>query len=123
MIYCVKTEMYPKEGQFIEELKYLDENGFEWRICRIENGFMVRYFGDEYFIEKMFSFELKNGKHIKINNTNCIYFQDTDFETFCEVRNILKLGFTDDIWQFFEELFKERFENNEGFIESEIVNI
>lgn len=121
MIYCVDIEMYPKEGQFLEELKYKDENEFEWRICRIENGFMVRYFGDDYFKESVFSFDLKNGKRIQIRNTNCIFFKDTDFDTFCEVRNILKNGFTDDIWGIFEELLQERFENDEGFIESEII--
>lgn len=121
MIYCVETEMYPKEGQFIEELKYKDENDFEWRICRIENGFMVRYFGDEYFKESVFSFEIKNGKIIRVRNTNCIFFKDTDFDTFYEVRNILKNGFTDDIWGIFEELLQERFENDEGFLESEII--
>lgn len=121
MIYCVETEMYPKEGQFIEELKYKDENDFEWRICRIENGFIVRYFGDEYFKESVFSFDLKNGKRIRIRNTNCIFFKDTDFDTFFEVRNILKNGFTDDIWGIFAELLQERFENDEGFLESEII--
>jgi hypothetical protein len=121
MIYCVDAKIYPKEGQFIEELKYKDENDFEWRICRIKNGFMVRYFGDEYFKDNTFSFELSNGKIIRINNTNCIFFNDTNFDTFCEVRTILKNGFTDDIWEVFEDLLRTRFEHDEGFLESEIV--
>lgn len=122
MIYCVDKNMYPKEGQYIEEIKYKDENYFEWRICRVENGFFVRYFGDEYFCETIFSFILSNEKLIKIKNTNCIFLKDSDFDTFCEIRNILKNGFTDDIWGILQDLFQERFENDEGYLDSEIIN-
>ena len=121
MIYCVPIEQYPKEGMFIEELSYKDENDFEWKIARIENGFMVRYFGDEYFKENTFECELSNGEWVRVKNTNCIFFQDVDFETFCEVRNIIKIGYTDDIWETFEELFTERFEHDRGMLESEMV--
>lgn len=121
MIYYVPIEMYPKEGQFIEELSYKDENDFEWRISRINNGFMVRYFGEPYFKENYFSCELKSGEHLLINNTNCIFIKDTEFETFAEVRNVIKNGFTDDIWEVFQEMFAERFEHDKGLLESEIV--
>lgn len=121
MIYCIEIDLYPKEGQYIEEISYLDENNFEWRICRIENGFMVKYFGDDYFRESVFDIELSNGKNFRIKNTNCIFFKDSNFDTFCNVRDILKNGFTDEIWEAFESCFKVRFEINDGFIESEIV--
>lgn len=121
MIYCVEKDIYPKEGQFIEEIKYLDENGFEWRIARIQNGFMVQYFGSDYFKQTTFDFKLKNGNPIKIRNTNCIFFKDSSFETFCLVRDILKNGFTDEIWEIFEELFQERFNLDDGILESEFV--
>ena len=38
-----------------------------------------------------------------------------------EVRNIIKIGYTDDIWETFEELFTERFEHDRGMLESEMV--
>lgn len=121
MIYCIPIEMYPKEGQFIEELSYIDENDFEWKISRVKNGFMVRYFGEPYFKETYFSCELKSGEHILINNTNCIFIKDANFETFAEFRNIIKNGFTDDIWEVFQEMFTERFEHDKGLLASEIV--
>jgi len=121
MIYCVPIEQYPKEGSFIEELIYKDVNFFEWRIARIENGLMVKYFGDEYFKESTFECTLLNGTHIRVKNTNCIFFKDVDFETFCEVREIIKIGYTDDIWETFEELFTERFEHDRHLLQSEII--
>ena len=121
MIYSVSKETYPKEGQFIEEISYKDENEFEWRIARIENGFMVRYFGDPYFKDSTFKCESSTGKLIRINNTGCIFFKGADFETFCEIRDILKNGWTDEIWETFEELFNERIKHDEGLLESEII--
>ncbi len=121
MIYCVPIDNYPKEGQFIEEISYRDENDFEWRIARIQNGFMVRYFGNDYFKENTFECTLSTGECVRVKNTNCLFFQDTDFETFAEVRNVLKNGFTDEIWETFEELFTERFEHDKGMLASEIV--
>ncbi len=40
MIYSLPIEDYP--DTFIEELKYKDENHFEWRIARVDTGFFVR---------------------------------------------------------------------------------
>ena len=49
------------------------------------------------------------------------YFKDTDFEAFCEVRDILKNGWTDEIWETFEELFNERVKHDAGLLEFEFV--
>lgn len=122
MIYCLKPEMYPTPQQTIEEISYRDENYFEWKIARVENGFFVKYFGEPYFKETYFSCDLKSGEHILINNTNCIFIQDADFETFAEVRNVIKIGNTYDIWETFKEMFEERFEHDRRLLESEIVN-
>lgn len=122
MIYCIAPENYPKPGFFIEEFSYQDENDFQWKIARVENGFIVKYFGPDYFKDKYFSCELNNGKSVMINNTNCIFFQDGSFEAFYDMRTILKNGYTDDIWECFEEFFTERFEHSSDILESEIVN-
>lgn len=83
---------------------------------------MVKYCGDSYFKDTFFSVPVeKKQKHFLINNTGCILFQDADFETFCNVRDVLKNGYTDDIWELFTDLFITRFECDEGMIESEIV--
>lgn len=121
MIYSVSIDMYPKKGQYIEELSYTDENSFEWKIARIKNGFMVRYFGEKYFSESRFCIDLKSGESIQVLNTNCIFFQDADFDDFCNMRNILKTGFTDDIWDSIKDLFQARFECDLGLIESEMI--
>lgn len=121
MIYAIPIENYPKEGQFIEELSYKDENSLEWRIARIQNGFIVRYFGHDYFKDEEFHFEIGK-KLICIKNTNCIFFESTDFELFCEMRDILQNGYTDEIWESIESFFKERFEaDSNHFLASEIV--
>jgi hypothetical protein len=121
MIYCVPPELYPKQGMFIEEISYKDENDFEWKIARIENGFMVKYFGDSHFMESSFEVEDIEGNYLQVKNTNCIFFSSTDFDTFCEVRDILKSGYTDDIWECFEDLFVERFKTDGSILESERV--
>lgn len=108
MIYAVPSETYPKEGMFTEEIKYTDKNDFEWRIARVDSGFMVKYFGDLYFSNSTFECHLKSNRIERIKNSCCIFFQDASFETFYEVREVVKKGYTDDIWDLFEELFTER---------------
>lgn len=117
MIYCVPLDQYPNSP--IEELVYHDENELEWRISRVENGFYVRYFGPEYFKEDRFECQLSNGTIVVIRNTNCIQFKAADFDTFCIIRDILKDGFTDDIWDVFQDSFTERFEHDLTILESE----
>jgi len=113
--------MYPISKMLIEEISYKDENDFLWKIARVENGFFVKYFGDSYFKYNVFECDLKSGFNIKVNNTNCIFINDTDFETFAEVRNVIKIGYTDEIWEVFQEMFEERFEHDLSMLESEIV--
>ena len=122
MLYCVEPSIYPKQNQFIEEITYNDENDLEWKIARVENGFFVRYFGDKYFSYNIFCVTTKLGELIKIQNTNCIFFQNADFDTFCEMRNIIKIGWTDDIWEAISYLLTERFNHDLGMIESEIIS-
>ncbi len=121
MIYCLSPKHYPTPEQTLEEISYSDENGFEWKIARVKNGFFVKYFGEPYFKENNFRCDLKSGEHISIKNTNCIFIQDTDFETFSEIRTVIKIGYTDDIWETFQEMFEERFEHNKCVLESELI--
>lgn len=121
MIYCVDPSLYPTPDRPAkEEVSYADENGFTWKIARIENGFFVRFFGDAYFQYKHFDCELHSGAHVRVRNTGCVFIQSPDFEEFAAVRTVLKNGYTDDIWEIFEDLFTERLNNDPGLIESEI---
>lgn len=121
MIYCIPKKNYPKKGQHNEEIVYKDQNDFEWKIARIENGFIIGYFGDDYFSPNSFECELEEGITFRINNTRCILIQDTNFDTFVHFRTILNQGFTDDIWDVFEELFTERLQINSERLECEVL--
>lgn len=121
MIYCIPETNYPTPELYTEELTYPDQNGFEWKVARINNGFILKYTGNPYFKDTTFECELKSGKYIRIKNTNCIFFKDSDFETFYELRNCLINGYTDDIWCTIEELLTERLEHDPGILESEMV--
>jgi hypothetical protein len=121
MIYCLNLEIYPTRELIIEEISCRDENDFEWKIARVENGFFVRYFGEPYFKETYFSCDLKSGEHILIRNTNCIFIKNNDFDVFFKVRDVINSGYTDEIWETFQEMFEERFEHDKTILESEIV--
>lgn len=121
MIYAVDPNTYPSPEQCLEEISYKDQNNLEWRIARVQNGFMVRYYGDRYFSFNTFECELKSGKTVRVNNTHCILFKDESFDAFCEMRDILKNGWTDEIWDCLEGFFTERLEHDITLIESEIV--
>jgi len=123
MIYCIDPSLFPTDPKkIVEQISYRDENDFEWRIVRIKNGFMVRFFGDDYFKESKFFCELKSGKTVVIKNTNCIFFDSNDFDLFCDIRDLLKNENTDDIWDFFNEMLTERFEHSDGILESEMLD-
>ena len=120
-MYFVEPEIYPKEGNYVEEISYRDENDFEWKIARVQNGFFLRFFGPRYFSDEYFS--LDNG--IKINNTRCVFFQTEgmdDFAIFMDIRNEVKTNFTDTIWSRLESLLEPRFElmPHIGLLESEV---
>jgi hypothetical protein len=119
MIYCIPTDDYDKHKPFLEELSYNDENSYEWRIARTKKGFLVKYFGVDYFKDSEFNFTTTKGEHFRIKNTNCIQFLDDDFEAFCDMRDIIMNGWTDEIWGAIEELFQERFEHDTRILESE----
>jgi len=121
MIYSLSPELYPSSEQVLEEISYLDENNFEWKIARVEKGLFIKYFGDPYFKETYFSCLLNNGEHVVIKNTNCIFINDTKFETFTEIINIIKNSCTDEIWEALEKIFAKRFEHDMHLLLSEYV--
>ncbi len=112
--------MYPDKEHCIEELTYKDQNDFEWKIARVKNGFMVKFCGDMYFKDTVFVAVLDDGKHVQVKNTNCIFFQNTDVEVFCDVRDVIIGKWTDDIWELITEFFAERLNVINELIESEI---
>jgi len=118
MIYSTPWQLFPSDGQYQECHSFLDENRFEWKIARVQNGFFVAYFGDDYFKDKYFDISL-SGRDTVILNTGCFFIQDDSFETYYHFREILKTGYTDDIWETIEELIIERLKNNPEILECE----
>lgn len=113
MIYSTEIDNFPASNKSLECHTYKDENSFEWKIARVENGFFLAYFGDPYFKEKYFLLEIKD-ENIMILNSGCFFIQNTDFDVFCNFdifynfRTLLKEGWTDDIWESIGNYIKER---------------
>ena len=119
MIYSITEDKFPNEDQYIECHSYQDENNFEWRIARIKNGFMIGYFGDQYFKDKHFPIETPDNRFL-ILNTGFFFVSNTEFETFYQFREILKTGYTDDIWESITDFLTERLTHDPGLMECEI---
>lgn len=119
MIYCVSEESYPKLGEIIEEISYSDENDFEWKVARTKKEFYVKYCGDKYFSNDLFVCDVGEEEFIKIKNTNCFLFEDVDFEFFCDIRDVVKLGQTDEIFDYFGGLLTNRLSKSKSILDSE----
>ena len=114
MIYSTPKELFPELNNAIESHSFFDENSFEWKIARVQNGFFVAYFGDDYFKESYFDLS-----GLIIKNTGCFFVQDTSFDAYYHFREILQSGYTDDIWESIEELLTERFLHSPDILECE----
>lgn len=53
MIYSMPIEKFPNTEQYQECHTYQDENDFDWKIARVQNGFFVAYFGDPYLFQSL----------------------------------------------------------------------
>lgn len=109
MIYFLDAANYPQGDTLIEELVYNDLNGEEWRIARWVQGFVVKFCGEQYFKGDDFNCEILPTKFLKIKNTGILFFMNTNFDIFCEIRTMLTTNWTDDIWEIFKALFMARF--------------
>ncbi len=120
MIYSTEISAFPTEGKYSECFSYMDENDFEWKIARVENGFFAAYFGSDYFKHSRFDLEV-HGKRILVKNSGCFFVQNTGFDTFYEFREIVKSGWTDTIWECIVEMLEERLSHDSGLTECEII--
>lgn len=121
MLYFVSKDAYPtSEADLKEELSLLDKNGLEWRMLGTPNGFYVRYIGREYFAEESFAFFLESGEKVMVKNTQCLFVKNKSTATFSSYRRVIEQHYTDDIWEFFEEVLGARLAVNPELMESEI---
>jgi len=111
MIYLINK--YPAAVN-IETLDVQDLNDFVWNIVRYKDGFVVGYDGDDYFKDTYLNIDL-NSKHVLLKNTGLFYINDTTFDVFYMLLNIITNSWTDDIWEELTELFNMRF-NVDDFI-------
>ena len=114
-------ERFPAKGQYLECNHYKDRNDCAWRVAVVESGFFVGYSGHDYFKPKIFDLNV-NGGCVVICNTGCFFIQDTRFDTFYQIRTILKSGYTDDIWDVLECFLSERLSIDSGLMGCEILN-
>jgi hypothetical protein len=121
MIYSIPKESYPQKGNYIEESTLKDQNGIEWKIARTEKELFILYCGNPYFCDSIFDCDLKDESNIQLVNTGCIVFNSADFDTYCEMRDVIIEQYTDDIWESFMEFFTERFECSTEILETEKV--
>jgi hypothetical protein len=120
MIYSTEIEKFPTSEQFLECYSHQDQNGFEWKIARVQNGFFIAYFGDPYFKDKYFDLKVK-GKSILLQNSGCFFIQDETFQTFYEFRTILKNEWTHDIWSSISGFLTVRLTHDKGLMKCETV--
>ena len=120
MIYSVDKSLFPSDTQSLELHSYLDENGFEWKISRVDNGFFLIYLGHDYFKESTFDIEIEDESFF-IKNTGCFFIQDESFDTFYHFIKLLIDGFTDEIWDSIEEFITDRIKYGGGITEYEIL--
>lgn len=107
MIFFIDPKDYPAPNVTIEEVQYTDQNGFSWLVARIVDGTVIHYTGDKYFSDKFLEVECAHG-FIRVKNTGCIFVKDISFGVFYELREILKSGYTDEIWDAFSQIFSTR---------------
>jgi len=108
MLYCINPVECPNDSQCLEVLLFQDLNDLGWKIYRTHDSFIIEYLGNAYFSEKYFSCYLKSGVNITFINTNCILFKCTRVEVFLNIRDAITNNYTDDIWEFLQNLFTER---------------
>lgn len=133
MVYCIpkdtipamdaefdsKTSIPKEKRKSVETLEYKDTDGNKWRIMRIVNGFILTYAGNQQHRLNRFPIEHK-GEILELRNTNCIFFNTTDFEVFYELREVIKSSSTENVWEFVRQTIEDRIHVNDTLLESEI---
>ena len=122
MIYSMPIEDFPQEGQYHCCYSHNDMNRQEWKIAIVPNGFILGYFGKEYLKQNNLLILFEGEPESKlINNTGCFFWQTKDLDVYSSIRDILRNGFTDDVYQMIKECLAERLLNDPGLVECEII--
>lgn len=116
MIYAVNIE---QKGENLESVIYKDKSGLSWHVQRTEVGLFVSCLSPKSLIPKNFECKV-NKKLVFIRNTNCIFIEATDLETFCHIRNIIKDGYINQIWDVFTSFFTSRLKMNPIILQTEM---
>lgn len=115
-IHFLDRKFVPLEGSVIGEHTWQDENELPWRILQLENGFVLKFEGDEYFSPDVFRVE---NQEVPVVNTRIAYFQHGSLDDYCELRDTIRSNSTDDIWAYFEKLLFKRFESDKSLLTAE----
>lgn len=118
MLYCVDgIRDYEK---IVEELSYEDLDGEEWLVKRTKYEFFIFYKGKPEKSPPFFEIRPRINEMITVTNTSIFLVPTENFETFCNIRDIIKNKKTVDVFIKFKELMKDyRFVHNKTLMDSE----
>jgi len=112
MIYSLSKEGFPEKEQCHE---YNDQDGVLWKLAVVDNGFILGYFGDDYFAPKYFFINFNLWGRM-INNSKCFFFNSKELDLFINIRTIIQDGSTNQIWQVIQSLIQTRLEEDAGYL-------
>ncbi len=118
-VYCLHKNHKPHPQDIYEVLTYIDKDDTKWEMIRFKKGMLISCVGDN--IPEYFDIDDIGLKRRKINNTNNIYFTDTTFELFLQVRDLIPVVSTESFWETIGQLIMCRLHTEDKLIKSEMV--
>lgn len=114
MIQSRLAEDWPVGKQCVEYVRFQDLRGRSWDIGRTEDGLFLRTYGHN---AKAW-FTCTDNQLVR--NHNCIFFGDTSFEFFADLRDAIMGMTTFEVYQMLADFFSTRLSHNPRLLESEI---
>lgn len=120
MVYCLPTEDCPDDDHIIERAIYKDTDGVEWSLARVDEGVFLSCLGE--VPDSVFEVHPERMKEFMIKNTNCIYFQNTEFELFYNLKELIQKGSTYEMWSAVVAFLEERLSKDPSILDCELEN-
>lgn len=105
MIYVIRPIDYKRITSFTY---IVDSNKMNWRYDKIGDDVYVQFLGEGQFVSSILTVKTKYNEALLMTNTKSFYFPKTNTFFREQLRTRLQ-GWTDDIWEWFEELLTDRF--------------
>jgi hypothetical protein len=115
MIQSRLAEDWPTGEDCLEDVQLCDSSANYWGISRTVQGLYLRF--DSYPNAKQW-FNTADGQLVK--NHNCIFFGDTSFEFFADLRDAIMGMTTFEVYQMLTDFFSTRLSQNPVLLDSEV---